>query len=80
VETRFFYDVMGDVEDAGLRTNRLALLAQLRSLMNRIARPVAGLSSADGQNPPGARTTALRSAAYLLFLVVTVIPYAKSRC
>jgi len=34
---RFFDDVMVMVEDAGLRANRLALLAQLRSLMNRIA-------------------------------------------
>jgi glycyl-tRNA synthetase beta chain len=34
---RFFDDVMVMVEDARLRTNRLALLAQLRSLMNRIA-------------------------------------------
>jgi glycyl-tRNA synthetase beta chain len=34
---RFFDDVMVMVEDATLRTNRLALLAQLRALMNRIA-------------------------------------------
>jgi glycyl-tRNA synthetase beta chain len=34
---RFFDDVMVMVEDARLRANRLALLAQLRSLMNRIA-------------------------------------------
>jgi len=34
---RFFDDVMVMVEDARLRDNRLALLAQLRSLMNRIA-------------------------------------------
>jgi len=34
---RFFDDVMVMVEDAPLRANRLALLAQLRSLMNRIA-------------------------------------------
>jgi glycyl-tRNA synthetase beta chain len=34
---RFFDDVMVMVEDAPLRGNRLALLAQLRSLMNRIA-------------------------------------------
>ena len=34
---RFFDDVMVMVEDARLRANRLALLAQLRALMNRIA-------------------------------------------
>jgi glycyl-tRNA synthetase beta chain len=34
---RFFDDVMVMVEDPRLRGNRLALLAQLRSLMNRIA-------------------------------------------
>jgi glycyl-tRNA synthetase beta chain len=34
---RFFDDVMVMVEDAQLRTNRLALLSQLRALMNRIA-------------------------------------------
>jgi glycyl-tRNA synthetase beta chain len=34
---RFFDDVMVMVEDAELRGNRLALLAQLRALMNRIA-------------------------------------------
>ena len=34
---RFFDDVMVMVEDAALRANRLALLAQLRALMNRIA-------------------------------------------
>jgi len=34
---RFFDDVMVMVEDAKLRANRLALLAQLRALMNRIA-------------------------------------------
>jgi glycyl-tRNA synthetase beta chain len=34
---RFFDDVMVMVEDARLRSNRLALLAQLRALMNRIA-------------------------------------------
>ncbi len=34
---RFFDDVMVMVDDATLRTNRLALLAQLRALMNRIA-------------------------------------------
>jgi glycyl-tRNA synthetase beta chain len=34
---RFFDDVMVMVEDAKLRSNRLALLAQLRALMNRIA-------------------------------------------
>ncbi len=34
---RFFDDVMVMVEDARLRTNRLALLAQLRALMNRVA-------------------------------------------
>ena len=34
---RFFDDVMVMVEDAKLRTNRLALLAQLRAVMNRIA-------------------------------------------
>jgi len=34
---RFFDDVMVMVEDPALRANRLALLAQLRALMNRIA-------------------------------------------
>jgi len=34
---RFFDDVMVMVEEARLRNNRLALLAQLRALMNRIA-------------------------------------------
>jgi glycyl-tRNA synthetase beta chain len=34
---RFFDDVMVMVEDARLRANRLALLAQLRALMNRVA-------------------------------------------
>jgi glycyl-tRNA synthetase beta chain len=34
---RFFDDVMVMVEDATLRGNRLALLAQLRAVMNRIA-------------------------------------------
>jgi len=34
---RFFDDVMVMVDDARLRANRLALLAQLRALMNRIA-------------------------------------------
>jgi glycyl-tRNA synthetase beta chain len=34
---RFFEEVMVMVEDVALRDNRLALLAQLRSLMNRIA-------------------------------------------
>ena len=34
---RFFDDVMVMVEDARLRANRLALLARLRALMNRIA-------------------------------------------
>ena len=34
---RFFDDVMVMVEEPALRANRLALLAQLRSLMNRIA-------------------------------------------
>jgi glycyl-tRNA synthetase beta chain len=34
---RFFDDVMVMVEDARLRGNRLALLAQLRAVMNRIA-------------------------------------------
>jgi glycyl-tRNA synthetase beta chain len=34
---RFFDDVMVNVEDARLRANRLALLAELRSLMNRVA-------------------------------------------
>jgi glycyl-tRNA synthetase beta chain len=34
---RFFDDVMVMVEDAKLRSNRLALLAQLRAVMNRIA-------------------------------------------
>jgi len=34
---RFFDDVMVMVEDESVRANRLALLAQLRSLMNRIA-------------------------------------------
>jgi glycyl-tRNA synthetase beta chain len=34
---RFFDDVMVMVEDARLRANRLALLAQLRAMMNRIA-------------------------------------------
>jgi len=34
---RFFDDVMVNVEDARLRANRLALLAELRALMNRVA-------------------------------------------
>ena len=34
---RFFDDVMVNVEDARLRDNRLALLAQLRAQMNRVA-------------------------------------------
>ncbi|MBV8209771.1 MAG: glycine--tRNA ligase subunit beta [Burkholderiaceae bacterium] len=34
---RFFDDVMVMVDDAALRANRLALLAQLRNLMNRVA-------------------------------------------
>lgn len=34
---RFFDDVMVMVEDAALRANRIALLAQLRALMNRFA-------------------------------------------
>jgi glycyl-tRNA synthetase beta chain len=34
---RFFDDVMVNVEDEGLRNNRLALLASLRETMNRVA-------------------------------------------
>ena len=34
---RFFDDVMVMVEDATLRRNRLALLADLRAAMNRVA-------------------------------------------
>jgi glycyl-tRNA synthetase beta chain len=34
---RFFDDVMVNVEDERLRANRLALLAELRALMNRVA-------------------------------------------
>ena len=34
---RFFDDVMVNVEDEKLRANRLALLAELRALMNRVA-------------------------------------------
>jgi glycyl-tRNA synthetase beta chain len=34
---RFFDDVMVNVEDAAIRANRLALLAQLRGQMNRVA-------------------------------------------
>jgi glycyl-tRNA synthetase beta chain len=34
---KFFDDVMVNVEDARLRANRLALLAQLRAQMNRVA-------------------------------------------
>jgi glycyl-tRNA synthetase beta chain len=34
---RFFDDVMVNVEDDGLRNNRLALLASLRETMNRVA-------------------------------------------
>jgi glycyl-tRNA synthetase beta chain len=34
---RFFDDVLVNVEDARLRDNRLALLAQLQGLMNRVA-------------------------------------------
>jgi glycyl-tRNA synthetase beta chain len=34
---RFFDDVMVNVEDAALRNNRLALLASLRTTMNRVA-------------------------------------------
>jgi len=34
---KFFDDVMVNVEDASLRANRLALLAQLRAQMNRVA-------------------------------------------
>jgi len=33
----FFDDVMVNVEDAGIRANRLALLAELRATMNRVA-------------------------------------------
>lgn len=34
---RFFDDVMVNVEDAAIRANRLALLAELRAQMNRVA-------------------------------------------
>jgi glycyl-tRNA synthetase beta chain len=34
---KFFDDVMVNVDDAKLRANRLALLAQLRAEMNRVA-------------------------------------------
>ena len=33
----FFDDVMVNVEDAALRNNRLALLARLHAVMNRVA-------------------------------------------
>jgi glycyl-tRNA synthetase beta chain len=33
----FFNDVMVMAEDAGLRNNRIALLAELHGMMNRVA-------------------------------------------